>query len=94
MDDNTRLGRIEDKLDSVADRLSSIDITLAKQHASLEEHMRRSIANEAAIELVRQTMKPLEKASAMTEGAWKLVGVVTGVAAMIETLYLLLTHVR
>lgn len=35
-------GRIEHKMDLILDRLNAIEITLAKQHMSLEEHMKRS----------------------------------------------------
>ena len=44
-----RLSRIEAKVDSVVDRLGSIDKTLAAQHVSLKQHMRRSDALEAQV---------------------------------------------
>lgn len=43
-----------DKLDS---RIDSIDITLGKQQVILEEHQRRSLANETTIDIVRQEVK-------------------------------------
>lgn len=52
--DNTRLERIEKKLDDTLEHLSSIDITLAQQKIILEEHQRRSLANEKAVELIKK----------------------------------------
>lgn len=51
--EDSRLQRIEDKVDTVIDKVSDINSTLAKQHAVLAEHQRRSAANEKAIELIR-----------------------------------------
>lgn len=51
--EDSRLARIEDKVDTVISKVSDINVTLAKQHEVLNEHQRRSAANEKAIELIR-----------------------------------------
>lgn len=50
MDDN----RVLDKLDKLDTRIDNIDITLAKQHLSLEEHIKRSNMLEAKLEPVEK----------------------------------------
>lgn len=76
--------RIESKVDRILERISSIDATLAAQHVSLVDHMRRTALLEAQIE-------PLKGQASMVKGAMKLVGLVAvfaaiaeGVAAIIE----------
>lgn len=39
--------------------MASVDKTLALQHQSLDEHMRRSQANEKAIEMLKDELKPV-----------------------------------
>jgi hypothetical protein len=67
MDDQDRLGRIEDKIGDISGHLASVDITLAKQSVILDEHVKRS-------NLLEAKMVPLEKHSAMVSGALKLFG--------------------
>lgn len=49
---DSRLGRIEEKIDSIADRLNSIDVTLAKQEQQLAYHIRRT-------DLLEEQVKPI-----------------------------------
>lgn len=51
-----RLDASIDKLDS---RLDSVDVTLAKQHGQLVEHIKRSEANEKAIDILKAELKPV-----------------------------------
>jgi len=44
--------RIEQMLDRIEQRLDSIDVTLAKQHVSLQEHIRRTNIIEDALKPV------------------------------------------
>ncbi len=63
------------KLDKVYDKLSSIDATLAAQHVTLEEHVRRT-------NLLESKVEPIEKHVTMVNGAIKfimLVGVIIGI---------------
>jgi hypothetical protein len=43
---------VESKLDKIDARLDAIDITLAKQHVSLDLHIRRTEQNEEALEVL------------------------------------------
>ena len=53
------LSRIEEKLDKLDSRLDRVDVTLALQHASLEDHKRRSEANEEAVKILKNEVKPI-----------------------------------
>lgn len=44
---------INSKLDKLDGRVDNIDVTLAKQSVILEEHIKRSLANEQAVEVLR-----------------------------------------
>ena len=59
--------RIEQKLDKVVEHISSIDVTLAEQHISLKEHMRRTA-------LLEQQMRPIEKHVLMVSGVIRFLG--------------------
>lgn len=78
--DEKRLERIEVKIDDIDDQLAMISSTLAAQHVSLKEHMRRSNALEAKL-------APVEKHVAMVNGALKLLGVFALIASIIEAIY-------
>ena len=66
--------------------ISDINITLAKQHVTLEEHTRRSLANEEAVDLLRQQIKPIEEHVLMVNTAAKIILVVTGAVGFIASL--------
>lgn len=66
--------RILDKLEEMDKRLDTIDLTLVKQHVTLEEHIRRSLANEEAVEMLREEIKPIQAHVNMINGALKLLG--------------------
>lgn len=59
MSDEKRLERIEDKLDTVVTKISSIDVTLAENKMILSDHTRRSLANEKAVEIIKNELKPV-----------------------------------
>lgn len=77
MSDDKRLERIETKLDDIGDHLGQINVTLAAQHVSLKEHIRRTA-------LLEQEMKPVKKHVYMVNGALKLLGVLALLATIIE----------
>ena len=56
-----RLERLEDKIDLVAEQLASIDKTLVTNTVILEEHQRRSFANEEAVRLLEKQVLPISK---------------------------------
>lgn len=76
---DSRLERIEQKLDDTNEHLASIDATLAAQHESLKAHMRRT-------ELLESEMKPVKEHVAMIQGVLKLIGLITGLGAAYEFL--------
>lgn len=71
--------RVEEKLDKVVEKISSIDVTLAKQSVILDEHVRRS-------NLLEAKMVPLEKHVSMVNGALKLIGVLALFATIAEVI--------
>lgn len=75
--DNNRLERVEEKLDKVVEHISSIDVTLAKQHISLKDHIRRT-------ELLEQQVEPIKKHVNMVQGALKLIGLVSVCLGIVE----------
>lgn len=81
------LTRIENKIDRISDRIGSIDVTLAAQHESLSDHIRRT-------ELLEETVKPLVRHDAMMQGALKVIGILALGGTIIEGLIALLTYIR
>jgi hypothetical protein len=56
-DELKRLATVVDRLDT---RLDSIDLTLARNTASLEEHVRRTNALEALVVETKKDIKPIQ----------------------------------
>jgi hypothetical protein len=60
-----RFDKLEEKIDVIADQLASIDKTLVANTVILEEHQRRSLANEKAVEILeshlQQQIDPIAK---------------------------------
>ena len=90
-----KLNKIEDKLDNLDGRVDNIDITLAKQHVSLEYHIKRSDQADAAIKIVSDELSPVKdhvKAvnTLIKVLAWSigivgtLVGIMAGITALIK----------
>lgn len=77
MSDDQKLVRIEDKIDKINEKISSIDSTLASQHESLKHHIKRT-------DLLEKELKPVRKYVDMINGALKLVGILATIAAIIE----------
>lgn len=59
MSDDKRFDKIDVKLDSIADHLSEIDISLTEQNMILKEHQRRSLANEKIAATLSSELKPV-----------------------------------
>lgn len=68
--------RLEHKIDVIAEKIGSIDVTLAKQHVSLAEHIKRTA-------ILEKEIKPIQKHVAMVNGALKLIGIVAILAEII-----------
>jgi hypothetical protein len=75
--DNSRLERIEKKIDDIADHLSSIDITLAEQHISLKEHIKRTV-------ILEKEMLPIKRQMYMIQGAAALLGALGAIAGLLK----------
>lgn len=72
--DNTR---VEDKIDKVLEDISEVKITMARNTASLEVHIKRS-------DLLEEKLIPIEKHVNMVRGAMALVGFLATIAAMAQ----------
>lgn len=75
------MDRFETKIDKVLEHAANTDVTLAKQQAALDEHMRRTEANEKHIKLVETAFKPLEKSHILWSGLGKIVLALHGLGA-------------
>lgn len=51
--------KLDSKLDRLDARVDNIDVTLARQSQILDEHQRRSIANEKAVDILKEELKPV-----------------------------------
>jgi hypothetical protein len=76
--EDSRLYRLEDKLDGVKDELSKMNATLLAQHESLKEHMSRT-------KLLEDRVTPLEKNAIMSQGALKLVSGGVALLSVVHT---------
>ena len=73
------LPRLESKIDKVVTEISEINVTLAKQAVSLEEHIRRT-------NLLERKLEPVEKHVAMVNGIVKFVMAI-GLGALLKLLF-------
>ncbi len=78
--DDQRLSRIETKLDKASDHLSSIDVTLAAQHESLKQHIKRT-------DELQTIVLPIQKHVILVNGVFKIA--IASVAAISLILKLL-----
>ncbi len=76
MAEDKRLERIEKKIDDQNEHLSSIDLTLSEQHASLDEHIRRT-------NMLEEDLRPVKRWMYMTQGAVALLGLLATIGAII-----------
>jgi tetrahydromethanopterin S-methyltransferase subunit G len=83
MADDKRLERIEEKIDNLGGHLGTIDTTLALQHVSLEQHIRRT-------ELLEEKIAPLEKHVSQVHGIMKFIGILTTIGSFIGVILKLL----
>jgi len=86
-DMDERIIRIEDKIDKVVEHIGSIDSTLAAQHVSLKDHIRRT-------EILEQTVRPMVKHEQMLLGIVKLVMILAAIGGGIEGVISLLNYLR
>ena len=99
MDDKKWLKESLDKLDGKVDRLDQRLDVISDRHIAnttiLEEHMRRTEANEENIKLLREEFKPIEKHVHMIHGVLKffgLLGVFTSILAGLVKIFSFFLH--
>lgn len=56
---DTKLDNILNKLEKIEDSIVKIDTTLTVQQVILEEHQKRSLANEKAVEVLATEFRPI-----------------------------------
>lgn len=75
-------------LKEIYQKLHSIDLTLALQQKSLDEHIRRTEINEQALATLQANMKPIEKHVIIMDGVLKIAGsltiIITTVLAILQ----------
>lgn len=89
MDSNKLTEILIAKVDKLDARIDSIDVTLAKQHKSLELHMLRTDLNEEQLKLMRQEAKPVQRHVAMIEGGLKAFGAISAILGILKLLGLI-----
>ena len=67
--------RLENKLDTLGDKLSDIDKTLVRNTVSLEDHVRRT-------NLLEEKLAPVEKHVAMIQGVAKFIALLAALLAI------------
>lgn len=82
----------EELLKSLNSKVDRLLEGQAKHSAVLDEHQRRSLANEEAVELLRSEIKPLTVHVAMVGALGKLLAVVSTVVGVAVGLMKLLGH--
>jgi tetrahydromethanopterin S-methyltransferase subunit G len=79
----TKISKVEEKIDKVVDTLGEINSTLAAQHVSLKEHIRRTGVAEDNIAMIRKDLEPIKTHVNRVSGALKLIGVVCAIVGAI-----------
>ena len=90
-----KLDIIESKVDKLDSRIDNIDVILGKQSVVLIDHTRRSLANERAVDLLKDQvelnkeiaqndMKPVTKFIDQVQAILKLIGLFASLFAIFE----------
>lgn len=79
--DDIKFDRLESKIDSINEKIHSIDTTLAAQHESLRDHIRRT-------EILEEEIKPIKKHTERVSGAVAFISFLGVLAAIVETIIL------
>lgn len=73
---------ILDELRAIRADVSEMKATVAAQHVTLEDHTRRSTANEESLKEVRGEVEELKRFTAKWAGAWTALGAVATLAGI------------
>lgn len=84
------MNNIYDKIDKINDNVTEIKIVLAKQHVVLEEHIKRTLQNEVAIEGLFQELKPIKTHVGMVNLIFKILGIIVSLTTPILAILKLL----
>lgn len=81
---------IDNKIDSVKDKIHSIEVTQTKMESDLKYHIKRTDLLEEKIFDMDEKMKPVETAKYATGGFFKLMallgGIITAIIALMKTI--------
>jgi hypothetical protein len=77
--EDSRINRLESKIDHVVEKINSIDSTLSAQHESLKYHIKRT-------DLLEKQVKPIEAHVNRINGALRLISATGVVYALIRLL--------
>ena len=77
------MDKLEGKIDQIRESIHSIDKTLIRQEEQLAHHIKRTELAEKNIEMLQKQVEPISKHVARTEGALKMLGVVSLVLGII-----------
>lgn len=77
------MDKLEGKIDQIRESIHSIDKTLIRQEEQLAHHIKRTELAEKSIEMLQKQVEPISKHVARTEGALKMLGVVSLVLGII-----------
>lgn len=80
-----KLDKLDKKLDKIEDQISSINVTLAAQHVSLKEHIKRT-------NLLEKKLEPVEKHVYNMQGVVKVLIYGASLAALIEIIMKVVTR--
>jgi chromosome segregation ATPase len=82
MTDRKLLEKLDEKMDKVEEKLGSIDVTLAKNTSSLDEHIRRTELAEEAISIIKNEMAPIQKHVTQVHTIFQAIGFVSVVVSI------------
>jgi hypothetical protein len=80
--DVDKLDKLDQKLEKIEERLTSIDVTLGKQATQLEHHIYRTDLAEKHLSILEADLQPLKKHVVMVGGAMKLIGLIATIVAL------------
>lgn len=83
---NDRLDRLENKVDSVQSHCAQIDVTLTKQAADVEHHIKRTDLLEYRVEQVAASIRPISEWQTRIKAIGWLVGFIATAAGILETI--------
>lgn len=75
--------RLESKIDSIQERIASVDVTLAVQAEQLSGHIRRTEIAEKRLDSIDNQLEPIQKHVNHVEGALKFVGIISLVLGIV-----------